>query len=136
MLFGDLSLLYLTDCLLTGADPSGSNRKRKPGQDASHFQTDTSGRLIIPDDHDDSQLVNPKVDVEGTAYMSAQRGVDGQSRDAKGNLRFNKNTKRTREDDGMMMDLDEVMGGSEKEKKKKKKRDVEKLGGEFRSKVG
>jgi hypothetical protein len=44
----------------------------------------------------------------GNAFMTAQRGVDGASRDAKGNLKFNKNTKRARE-----MEREDVSLGSE-----------------------
>lgn len=75
--------------------------------------------------------------------MSATRGVDGAGRDAKGNLRYNKNTKRSRaQEEGLGMDLDEVMGekkmskdkdGGKKEKKRSKV--VGRLGDEFRAKV-
>jgi ribosomal RNA-processing protein 12 len=71
----------------------------------------------------------------GNAFMTAQRGVDGASRDAKGNLKFNKNTKRAREmeREDEAMDLDELIGDK---KEKKKKREVVRLGSEFKAKVG
>jgi hypothetical protein len=71
----------------------------------------------------------------GNAFMTAQRGVDGASRDAKGNLKFNKNTKRAREmeREDEAMDLDELIGDK---KQKKKKREVVSLGSEFKAKVG
>jgi ribosomal RNA-processing protein 12 len=61
--------------------------------------------------------------------------VGGTVRDAKGNLKFNKNTKRQREVEkeyedtyaGGVLDKEEVV--------KKKKKEVTKLGEEFRSKV-
>ncbi|BEI80482.1 hypothetical protein CcaverHIS002_0110110 [Cutaneotrichosporon cavernicola] len=111
---------------VTSADPSAASRKRKPGQDAAHFKTDRSGKLVIED-------VGAG---EGTAYMAAMRSVDGATRDARGGLKFNKNTKRAREaerEDEAMMDLDELIG--DKKPKKAKKRAV-KLGEEFRSKRG
>ncbi len=72
--------------------------------------------------------------------MAAQRGIDGASRDAKGNLRYNKNTKRARaEEERMGMDLDEVMGekkDKDKAGKQKRSKIVGRLGEEFRAKVG
>ena len=67
--------------------------------------------------------------------------MDGASRDAKGNLRYNKNTKRVRAQEEVMgIDLDEVMGDKDKstgrELKKKKSRIVGRLGEEFKAKVG
>lgn len=62
-------------------------------------------------------------------------GVDGQTRDAKGNLRFNKNTKRIREEE-KMFDLDELEEGGKKVQERRKKRmEMGKLGGEFKAKV-
>lgn len=120
-----------------GSDPSNNKPKRKPGQDASHFKTDKTGKIIIPNENsDDEGDVPASRNVEGTAFMTAQRGTDGSFRDAKGNLKFNKNTKRNRADEDMM-DLDEVMGEKKGDSdKKKKKRALEKLGSEFKSKVG
>lgn len=69
--------------------------------------------------------------------MANQTSVDSATRDARGGLKFNRNTKRARdaerEGEMMGMDLDEVMG---EKKDKKKKRVVGSLGEEFRSKVG
>jgi hypothetical protein len=95
--------------------------------------------MIVQESDDDEQHAHaPSADASagaGNAFMSAQRGVDGASRDAKGNLKFNKNTKRAREmereDDAM--DLDELIGDK---KEKKKKREVVRLGSEFKAKVG
>lgn len=130
-------LLRITDDDMSGADHSASSRKRKPGQEAALFKTDNSGKLVIPDS--DSEAEQPNAG-GGNAFMAAQRGVDGASRDARGNLRFNKNTKRARaEEERMGMDLDEVMGEKKKDKDakdgKKRSKVVGRLGEEFRAKV-
>jgi ribosomal RNA-processing protein 12 len=96
--------------------------------------------MVIPDeneqmDQDDSAAAR---NVEGTAFMSAQTGVDGATRDARGNLKFNKNTKRSRmEDDDMDVDFDESIKKAymPEQKKKKKQEGNKRLGEEFRAKV-
>lgn len=124
--------------LSIGADSSAGSRKRKPGQDAARFKTDKSGKLIIAEsDSETEALTNAEA---GNAFMAAQRSIDGASRDAKGNLRYNKNTKRARaEEERMGMDLDEVMGekkDKDKAGKQKRSKIVGRLGEEFRAKVG
>ncbi|ORY31769.1 NUC173 domain-domain-containing protein [Naematelia encephala] len=116
---------------VTSSDPRNS-QKRKPGQEAAHFKTDKSGKLIIPADSDSEG--QDEVDVEArlaaSAFNAATRGVDGATRDARGNLRFNKNTKRTREDEREFgVDIDEP-----EKKVGKKKREIGRLGEEFRAK--
>jgi ribosomal RNA-processing protein 12 len=71
----------------------------------------------------------------GEAYMSNQMQVGGAVRDAKGNLKFNKNTKRGREQEREYEDT--YSGGvlDKEEVKRKKPKEVTKLGEEFRSKV-
>jgi ribosomal RNA-processing protein 12 len=60
--------------------------------------------------------------------------VGGTVRDAKGNLKFNKNTKRQRE---VEKEYEDTYAGGvlDKEEVVKKKKEVTKLGEEFRSKV-
>ena len=118
-------------------DPSQASRKRKPGQDASHFKTDKSGKLII--DEPTTSAVGPgPTETErmaGDAYLSGQMQVGGAVRDAKGNLKFNKNTKRARE---VEKEYEDTYSGGVLEKEevvKKKPKSVTKLGEEFRSKV-
>ncbi|CAK9785021.1 putative ribosomal protein [Cutaneotrichosporon oleaginosum] len=121
---------------ITRADPSVAARKRQPGQDAAHFKTDRSGKLVIEESGDeDDEMDGKRAAGEGNAYMTAMRGVDGATRDARGGLKFNKNTKRAREAEREeeAMDLDELIG--DKKPKKAKKKAV-KLGEEFRSKRG
>lgn len=123
---------------VTRADPTAASRKRKPGQDAAHFKTDRSGKLVIEESGDEDDEMDGKRGAagEGAAYMAAMRNVDGATRDARGGLKFNKNTKRAREaerEDEAMMDLDELIGDKRPKKAKKK---VVKLGEEFRSKRG
>lgn len=127
---------------VSAADPSAASRRRKPGQDASHFKTDKTGKMIINDandsDEEQQQTQYPKIHdrLAGGAFMANQTAVDGGIRDARGGLKFTKNTKRAREaereNDVMGMDLDEVMG---EKKVQKKKKAVTSLGEEFRSKV-
>lgn len=87
-------------------------------------------------DNSDGDDGYPKIHdrLAGGAYMANQTAVDGAVRDARGGVRFTKNTKRAREAEreGDMMDLDEVMG---EKKVQKKKKAVTSLGEEFRSKV-
>jgi ribosomal RNA-processing protein 12 len=122
---------------VTRADPTAASRKRKPGQDAAHFKTDRSGKLVIEESGDeDDEMDGRRATGEGNAYMAAMHGADGATRDARGGLKFNKNTKRAREaerEEEAMMDLDELIG--DKKPKKAKKKAV-KLGEEFRSKRG
>jgi ribosomal RNA-processing protein 12 len=71
----------------------------------------------------------------GDAYLSNQMQVGGAVRDAKGNLKFNKNTKRGRE---VEKEYEDTYSGGVLEKeevKRKKPKEVTKLGEEFRSKV-
>ena len=66
--------------------------------------------------------------------MAASMGVDGASRDARGNLKFNKNTKRNRMEEDHLMEIDEPVRGGAPDKKKKRE-GPKKLGEEFRAKV-
>jgi len=123
--------------LIAASNPNAKNKGRKPGQDASHFKTDKSGKLIIPAEGSDDEMagqVNTRLHMEGSAFMAAQHGVDGATRDSRGGLKFNKNTKRGRqEEEEMGIDLDEVMGP--KKEPKKRKEQNKKLGEEFKAKV-
>lgn len=120
---------------------------RKPGQDASRFQTDKSGRLIIPDenDHSDGEAPsgqNGSKTLEGGAFVAAHRGVDGSTRDARGNLKFNKNTKRNRMDENEMdVDVEMPSEAYTKDERRAKeggggRKKAKKLGEEFKAKVG
>lgn len=82
----------------------------------------------------------------GAAFMSSQMGAHGQSRDARGNLRFNRNTREAREQErGMDIDVDaalEDMGHGDKKRagdklvdRRKKRQAMGKLGDEFKAKV-
>lgn len=112
------------------SDPK-ADRKRKPGQDAAHFKTDKSGKMVIEESGSEAEEDDRDRAGEGNAYMSAMVGADGATRGARG-LKFNKNTKRARADEDAM-DLDELIGDK---KKKKKAAPIKKLGEEFRSKKG
>ncbi|WVR06684.1 hypothetical protein IAU60_003716 [Kwoniella sp. DSM 27419] len=128
---------------VASSDPSAQARRRKPGQDASHFSTDKSGRLVIADpeaDEASAQAGSSSNAVDGSAFMAATRGVDGFHRDARGNLKANKNTKRGREEEreAMMVDGedDQAKGGNSAKQleERRKKRKAMGLGEEFRAK--
>ena len=72
----------------------------------------------------------------GDAFLANQTSTDGATRDARGTLKFNKNTKRSRETE---REYEETFGAGiidqDDGKVKKKKKEVTKLGEEFRSKV-
>ncbi|KAJ3791123.1 NUC173-domain-containing protein [Lentinula aff. detonsa] len=109
-----------------------SNRRRKPGQDASHFKTDEeTGKMVIDqrDDEDDPQAAN---DVSGTAYRESITSVDGFTRGPNGRIKFNKDTKKRRRDneDLDMMDVDD---GDQSHNKQKRKSSIN-LGHEFKAK--
>lgn len=120
------------------SDPSMAARRRKPGQDASHFKTDKSGKLVIDEPSSSAQDSGP-TEMErmaGDAFLANQTSTDGATRDAKGTLKFNKNTKRSRETE---REYEMTFGAGiidQDDKLKKKKKEVTKLGEEFRSKVG
>lgn len=121
--------------LTPATDPSQASRKRKPGQDASHFKTDKSGKLIIDEPSTTSNTTTETSGDRGDAYLANQMAVGGAVRDAKGTLKFNKNTKRGRE---VEKEYEDTYSGGVLEKEeiiKKKKKEVTKLGEEFRSKV-
>ena len=130
--------------LTSGTGKAAVGPKRKPGEDASIFKTDKSGRMLIAES-DDSNSDNDRK-VEGSAFVSAQRGVDGQTRGAGGTVRFSKNTKRAREEEAGM-DIDDVddrprsAGGvktkvkAEAAKDRRQKKMKARLGEEFRAKV-
>ncbi|RSH79233.1 uncharacterized protein EHS24_001272 [Apiotrichum porosum] len=126
---------------VTRANPA-DDRKRKPGQDAVHFKTDKSGRMVIEDENagaDGDEGMGGGADAAagaGNAYLAAMAGVDGATRGASGGLKFNKNTKRSRaeEREAEAMDLDELIGDKPKNLKKKKTAAPAKLGEEFRPK--
>lgn len=119
------------------SDPSAASRRRKPGQDASHFKTDKSGKLVIDEPTSDQAGTGPSETerMAGDAFLANQTSTDGATRDARGALKFNKNTKRARETE---REYEETFGAGiidqDKEAPKKKKQ-VSKLGEEFRSKV-
>lgn len=72
--------------------------------------------------------------------MAATKAVDGVQRDSRGNLKFNRNTKKAREEEREMVLDDEDAGqggngGKGKLEDRRKKRKAMGLGEEFRAKV-
>ena len=116
---------------------SKGKRRRKPGQDASHFKTDKdSGKLIIDSDSDDEANAQEATDVAGTAYREKITSVDGFTQGPNGRIKFNKDTKKRRLEEANMEDVEmaDVEESTSKSKKMKKKSEV-KLGHEFKAKV-
>lgn len=91
--------------------------------------------MVIQEESDDGE--QPVDSVAGAAYQTNMTSVDGMARDAKGNLKFNKNTKRGRatEEDNDVDMLADVMPREAPRKKVKTKQPIERLGTEFRAKV-
>ncbi|KII92412.1 hypothetical protein PLICRDRAFT_172507 [Plicaturopsis crispa FD-325 SS-3] len=115
-----------------------SNRRRKPGQDASRFKTDDeTGKMVIDEDADsDSGAAKAAAtDIAGTAYRESITSVDGFTRGANGRVKFNKDTKKRRRENEDVEDVEmgEADNAAGKGKKNKRRSDV-KLGHEFKAK--
>lgn len=122
-------------------DPNAASRRRKPGQEASRFKTDAdTGKMMIDDGKmaadEPTASGGPATDEQlaGMAYHEQLVSTEGQIRDAKGRVIFNKNTKRgrAREAEGGVMDVDEP---GRPQKAKKQRQQKEAIGGEYRNKV-
>ena len=117
---------------------------RKPGTDAAKFKTDeTTGKMLIDSDSDDDEAAKPSSEsrLAGGAFQETLTSTDGFTRDSRGRVKFNKDTKkRRREADDMGEHEDVEMADatkdveSEKNKKAKKQKAI-KIGQEFRAKV-
>ncbi|TYJ52160.1 hypothetical protein B9479_007232 [Cryptococcus floricola] len=118
---------------VTTSNPAKESRRRKPGEDASKFQTDKSGKLIIPaDGPGDDERPSASASADATAYLP-NNTADGTHRDTRGNLKFNRNTKRAREEEKQMFEVfDEEDRIKAKVKERKKMRKT--LGDEFKAK--
>ncbi|PPQ62932.1 hypothetical protein CVT24_006172 [Panaeolus cyanescens] len=114
-----------------------STRQRKPGQDAAHFKIDdNTGKMIIDDNDSDAEAEQEGDVVAGDAYRESLTSVDGFTRGPNGKVKFHKDTKKRRREEGQMedvemMDVDQVE--TPKNKKPKKKAEP-KLGHEFKAK--
>lgn len=117
-----------------------ANRRRKPGQDAGHFKTDTdTGKIVINEDEEsDIEVSSRKAakDVAGSAYRESMTSVDGFTRGPNGRIKFNKDTKkRRRENEDEDGDV-EMADGAATTPKKHKRPGEPKFGHEFKAKVG
>lgn len=125
---------------VTRFDPNDSKKRRLPGQDAGKFKTDQdTGRMIIEESEDEeAPAAAPSTEdrLAGSAYQVARTAVDGMVRDARGNVKFNKNTKRGRalEQENDVDMLEGIMDDDSSRKKPKSGKKAEKLGSEYRSK--
>ncbi|WVQ73553.1 hypothetical protein IAR50_003131 [Cryptococcus sp. DSM 104548] len=118
---------------VTTSNPAKESRRRKPGEDAAKFKTDKSGKLIIPaEGDDDDEGPSASASADATAYLP-NNTADGTHRDTRGNLKFNRNTKRAREEEKQMFEVfDEEDRIKAKVKERKKMRKT--LGDEFKAK--
>ncbi|PWZ01178.1 NUC173-domain-containing protein [Testicularia cyperi] len=150
-----------------GAGGAGGKKKKQPGQEASKFALDeATGRMLIDDDEqangngaggrkrvsfatgagggDQDEAIDE--DGAGTAYLNAGMGVDGMKTVRGGAVKFNKNNKRSR-DQEREMELDQLaaedaadrvrqINAPVKPKVRPSRRDREVVGKEFRSKKG
>ncbi|ODN76332.1 ribosomal RNA-processing protein 12 [Cryptococcus wingfieldii CBS 7118] len=125
----------LSRSIAGASNPAKESRRRKPGEDASKFQTDKSGKLIIPadgPDDDERPSASASASADATAYLP-NNTADGTHRDTRGNLKFNRNTKRAREEEKQMFEVfDEEDRIKAKVKERKKMRKT--LGDEFKAK--
>ncbi|KZV69917.1 NUC173-domain-containing protein [Peniophora sp. CONT] len=127
--------------LLSGAASRVTNaqqKRRKPGQDASHFTTDTDGRMVIDDSASSADERAAGEDVAGTAYREQMTSADGFTRDSRGRVKFNKDTKKRRRenaDEDVDMDLgDATSKGRGTGERPAKRRSDQGLGREFKAK--
>ena len=133
--FSDIDSLVRTSLILFYLD-SKAKRRRKPGQDASHFQTDDSGKLIInSDSSSDEANAQEATDVAGTAYREKITAVDGFTQGPNGKIKFNKDTKKRRLEEANMEDVEMVDVEELTSKSKKIKKSEVKLGHQFKAKV-
>lgn len=126
---------HVSNAHLAASNPALQAPRRKPGQLASKFQTDKSGKLIITDDNSADEADSSAS--AGAAFMAnvANTTADGTYRDSRGNLKFNRNTKRAREAEGnILRGLDEEDAKKENKLRERKKMRKQ-LGEEFRAKV-
>ena len=116
---------------------SKGKRRRKPGQDASHFKTDDNGKLVIDSDGSDDDEANAQeaTDVAGTAYREKITSVDGFTQGRNGKIKFNKDTKKRRLEAANMEDVEMADVDESTSKSKKMKKSEVKLGHEFKAKV-
>ncbi|GJJ06213.1 hypothetical protein Clacol_000403 [Clathrus columnatus] len=113
----------------------GRDRRRKPGQEASHFKQDeATGRMIIEEEGKEGEDDNDDEDMAGGAYKESLTSVDGFTRGANGRVKFHKDTKKRRandvDGDG---DVDMEDANGPKKANKKRKKEI-KLGQEFKAK--
>ncbi|KAF9263376.1 NUC173-domain-containing protein [Marasmius fiardii PR-910] len=111
-----------------------SNKRRKPGQEASKFKTDgDTGKMIIDEEDSDNDDGRTKEDVVGSAYRESITSADGFTRGPNGRVRFNKDTKKRRRDNADADD--DPMDVVEADKKKQNtKRIHTKPGQDFKAK--
>ena len=113
-----------------------ANRRRKGAKNADRFKVDSdSGKIVIPAEGSDSDDEVDAKEGAGGAYKESLTSVDGFTRDGRGRVKFNKDTKKRRreneDEDGDVEMGDETATSN----KKNRRRSEVKLGREFKAKV-
>ncbi|KAG0147710.1 hypothetical protein CROQUDRAFT_42441 [Cronartium quercuum f. sp. fusiforme G11] len=128
-------------------------REALAAQAAKYKRDSDTGKMMIDDEEEDENKKNSKKfssknkagaeedELSGmNAYLEAVYGEDGQTRDERGRVKFNKPTKaaakRSREalEEETLKELEGLEVSSSKEPKKKARKAKEKLGAEFKAK--
>ncbi len=131
--------------ILTSADAShrSKNASGKRKQDDFGFSRDAeTGKLLLRDSDDEGAGGKAggadamDVDGAGSAYINKGRGTDGYTTTKTGAVKFNKNTKRMRQEDLELEELiDQVEGASNAKKRAKAPKKVkQQIGSEFKAK--
>lgn len=134
---------------ISRANPAAEQAKRtKRESQSANVKTDSrSGKLVFNDEDDDEQdgVGHDDAEMDSTnAYLEAIRGEDGFHMNARGQVKINKSTKRSRaqlEEDELVENVkDKLEGlgmlreGGQRPKKQPKKKVKESIGQEFKAK--
>ncbi|KAJ8514385.1 hypothetical protein ONZ45_g8057 [Pleurotus djamor] len=112
-----------------------NNRRRRPGEDASRFNTNEAGKLVLESSDSEAEDEQQGEDVVGTAYYEGLTSVDGFTRGPRGQVKFNKDTKKRRRDNANRDEDVEMEDAAPQAKSPKlKKKSDAKLGHEFKAK--
>ncbi|QRV82799.1 ribosomal RNA-processing protein 12 [Ceratobasidium sp. AG-Ba] len=132
-----MDLLHGSAARLT-TDSVQQSKRRQPGREAAKFKMDpANGKMIVEESEDEDEGEGGE-DVAGGAYREMITSTDGQTRDARGRVKFGKDTKKRRaaeqEGEGEDVEMADGTAVTDGSRKKKKKQAVVKVGGEFKAK--
>ena len=88
---------------------ANAKKRRRPGEDAARFKTDEgTGKMVIDDKANEDEAMEE--DVAGAAYKESLTSVDGFTRGPNGRVKFNKDTKKRRREEGDGEDVESHTG--------------------------